>query len=290
MDTLPTPIPLSERDNCAYIFRRQHIPPAAGENFLYEPQYVGHYIARRSFFVERSSYTSVLALFTVAGEGTLYGEENDLPMTPGSVFVQDCVQPHRYGAASDSWEFHYIHFRGAACTPFAQYMSSRFGAVHRMEVEAFRRSIQLLEQIAGTIEDSGAPIPLSALTYELMMTLAGDAGDLSTEASAVDAVRAAAAYMDTHFAENISTTVLAARAYMTRAYFSTLFKRVCGVTPHEYLTACRIDSAKRLLREGEMSLSAVAEAVGYSDASAFARAFSRHSALTPAQYRRMSLK
>jgi AraC-like DNA-binding protein len=63
--------------------------------------------------------------------------------------------------------------------------------------------------------------------------------------------------------------------------------RAVGMPPMEYLLAWRMAIAKDLLRhDHEVSLDQVAERVGYSSASTFSTAFSRHVGQSPGRYAR----
>jgi transcriptional regulator GlxA family with amidase domain len=68
--------------------------------------------------------------------------------------------------------------------------------------------------------------------------------------------------------------------------FTRRFQQATGQTPIEYVQNLRIEEARHLLETGELSVEAIANTVGYEDASFFARLFKRHVGLTPAQYRR----
>jgi transcriptional regulator GlxA family with amidase domain len=62
------------------------------------------------------------------------------------------------------------------------------------------------------------------------------------------------------------------------------FRRSTGNSPGEYIQRVKVEAAKRALESGER-VSAVAGVVGYADAAAFRRLFSRVTGLTPADYR-----
>jgi transcriptional regulator GlxA family with amidase domain len=53
----------------------------------------------------------------------------------------------------------------------------------------------------------------------------------------------------------------------------------------DYIHALRLEAAKGLLETGDLPVEAVANEVGYEDASFFGRLFRRKVGLTPAQYR-----
>ncbi len=77
---------------------------------------------------------------------------------------------------------------------------------------------------------------------------------------------------------------LAKRAALSRSAFFDRFTRAVGLPPMEYLLAWRMAIAKDLLRRGEAGLTEVAERVGYSSASTFSTAFSRHVGEAPGRF------
>jgi AraC-like DNA-binding protein len=81
---------------------------------------------------------------------------------------------------------------------------------------------------------------------------------------------------------------LAKEAALSRSTFFERFSRAVGLAPMEYLLGWRMALAKNLLRRKELTVAEVAEQVGYSSASTFSVAFSRHTGLPPTHYARQS--
>lgn len=81
---------------------------------------------------------------------------------------------------------------------------------------------------------------------------------------------------------------LARHAALSRSTFFERFTRTLGLPPMEYLLAWRMALARDLLRHHDLSLSEVANRVGYSSASTFSTAFSRHVGQPPSHYARAS--
>lgn len=99
--------------------------------------------------------------------------------------------------------------------------------------------------------------------------------------------RLAAALRGMHRAPNHDWTValLAQEATLSRSAFFARFTDAMGVAPMKYLLTWRMALAKNLLRN-DCRIADVAERVGYSSASAFSVAFSRHVGMAPAHYAR----
>lgn len=68
--------------------------------------------------------------------------------------------------------------------------------------------------------------------------------------------------------------------------FKRRFQQATGMSPLEYVHALRLEEAKQMLEAADLSIEAIANEVGYEDASFFSRLFRRKVNLTPAQYRR----
>ncbi|MDL2409760.1 AraC family transcriptional regulator [Rhizobium calliandrae] len=79
---------------------------------------------------------------------------------------------------------------------------------------------------------------------------------------------------------------LAKEAALSRSTFFERFNRVVGVAPMEYLLTWRMAIAKDLLRRKESRVAEIAQRVGYSSASTFSVAFTRHVGRPPTQYAR----
>jgi AraC-like DNA-binding protein len=79
---------------------------------------------------------------------------------------------------------------------------------------------------------------------------------------------------------------LAKAAALSRSTFFERFNRLVGVAPMEYLLGWRMALAKDLLRRKSVTVAEVAKQVGYSSASTFSVAFTRHVGQPPTQYAR----
>jgi AraC-like DNA-binding protein len=83
-----------------------------------------------------------------------------------------------------------------------------------------------------------------------------------------------------------SVATLAQASYLSRTIFSERFRLLVGVTPMHYLGSYRMTLAAEKLKNRQLSLHQVAEAVGYASEKAFSRAFQRWTGMTPSAYAR----
>ncbi|MBP3961944.1 helix-turn-helix transcriptional regulator [Paenibacillus lignilyticus] len=80
-------------------------------------------------------------------------------------------------------------------------------------------------------------------------------------------------YIANRFNENIQHSELEAMSGLSRNYIIIKFRHAFGITPFEYLTRVRIERAKELAIQTNMSIGEIANAVGYADVHTFGRMF-----------------
>jgi AraC family transcriptional regulator len=85
-------------------------------------------------------------------------------------------------------------------------------------------------------------------------------------------------------------TTLAEIACMSRYHFLRIFEGLTGVSPHRFLIALRIESAKQLLLETAMEVNDVCLAVGYSSLGTFTRVFRELVGVAPGGFRQLAQK
>ncbi|MCK6473311.1 MAG: AraC family transcriptional regulator [Planctomycetes bacterium] len=73
-------------------------------------------------------------------------------------------------------------------------------------------------------------------------------------------------------------------------HFARIFKKVMGQGPQAYVVRARIDRARQLLAESALTISQVAEALGYSDVFFFSRQFKQLAGQTPSAYRHQTTR
>ena len=75
--------------------------------------------------------------------------------------------------------------------------------------------------------------------------------------------------------------IAAEMCYMCRDRFNHVFKDITGYSPNQYLIKIRIDRAKQLLSDENLSVKETAEIVGYTDINYFSRLFKKSTGVSP---------
>ncbi|MGO4108288.1 helix-turn-helix domain-containing protein [Paenibacillus sp. YAF4_2] len=98
-------------------------------------------------------------------------------------------------------------------------------------------------------------------------------------------------YVVEHFMDpNLSLTLLSDRFQISPKYLSQLFKESIGQNFSDFLIGLRIEYAKRLLRESDVTVQVISEMMGYANPTSFIRVFKKIVGLSPGQYRESEIK
>jgi AraC family transcriptional regulator len=118
----------------------------------------------------------------------------------------------------------------------------------------------------------------------------GDGSEPSKRMSALPAYKLhrAIATLQTGMGSAFSLDRMASEAGMSVSHFSRLFKKATGRSPSQYFIHLRMETARELLLESDLSILCVALEVGYASPSYFAQLFRRHTGITPREYRHRS--
>jgi transcriptional regulator GlxA family with amidase domain len=89
-----------------------------------------------------------------------------------------------------------------------------------------------------------------------------------------------------HYDQDAPVAAMVKLSGLADRSFKRRFQKATGMTPIEYVHTLRLEESKQVLETTDLSIEAVANEVGYEDASFFGRLFRRKVGLTPAQYRK----
>jgi LacI family transcriptional regulator len=98
----------------------------------------------------------------------------------------------------------------------------------------------------------------------------------------------ALAFIRDHANEGLSARDVAAKMHLALRTFELQFQAAVGHTAAEEIRRIRMENAKSLLANTDMSIARIAGEVGYHDSSYFASFFSQHAGMKPSEYRKLS--
>lgn len=95
-------------------------------------------------------------------------------------------------------------------------------------------------------------------------------------------------YINDHVTEKIELSTLAAITNWKEHHFIRVFTKLMGVTPYQYILACKIEKAKILLMEDNLPITSISYELGFQSHSNFINAFKKITNTTPEAFRNLT--
>lgn len=138
------------------------------------------------------------------------------------------------------------------------------------------------ELMRSTLPDAHIQSALQGLFVEILSRLS----HFQTETVHSPEALQLRAYLDNFSEQNVSAQALSRVIFRSPDYCLKLFRREFGITPYAYQLERKMQTAKVLLTETNMSVGAIAESLGYSDLHYFSNLFLKKCGCRPLAYRK----
>jgi transcriptional regulator GlxA family with amidase domain len=144
--------------------------------------------------------------------------------------------------------------------------------------------------LAVVEEDHGAELAHEVAGWLVVFVRRpGGQSQFSAQLRSMPAVSPAVAevqrWLPDHLTDDLGVEALAARAGMSARNFARVFRRETGTTPAAHVEELRVEAARRLLEDTDLTVAAVATNVGVKHAETLHRVFRRRVGTTPDSYR-----
>ncbi len=222
---------------------------------------------------------------TIAGRGELdYAGVNYAPGA-GDTMLLNFPHANRYWLApGQKWEYFWIGVNGNEALRITRSVLDVAGPVLRLGPGFVDRLAAVCRSLITRELQTGEA---SSLAYAAVMTLHD--GMLEGDSAADDAhqpsIQRVLSYVEQHLRDRLDVDRLADVAGLSRAHFVRTFTAALGVSPSAYVTEQRMALAHRLLVATDATVAEIAGACGFADGNYFAKAFRRHTGLTPSAFR-----
>jgi len=176
-----------------------------------------------------------------------------------------------------------------------------FKALHNKGCRALKIDDYIANSIAFCAENASRSLfyketLIKNRIFELLCTLAGECDSMSalsdenSKNSRFDMrLFKAKQFIKDNPGVFISCDELAKYCNLSTKHLSRLFQKYENTTLLQYIHSEKLDQAKKMLLESNLSASEISEALGFSSVYYFSRFFSNHSGVSPSEYREKSL-
>lgn len=228
-------------------------------------------------------------LFMKSGSLDLFEQTETFHLEAGDALI---LRPDRLHGGISAYQegdsFYYLHFNlrdhdcatGTGCLVVPR-------VVHLPTMD---RLVEFLHcyldaQEIGRLSESYASFLLMAILCEIAQAAAEARTAMKGGKGHGAVLSRVQAYISTHYAEDLSTSVIAGALHYNPDYLARAFRQAAGYTITHAIHKRRIRDAKALLIQNYMNIEEIARASGYHEPGYFRKVFKRLSGMTPHRFR-----
>jgi len=262
-----------------------HTPSETARKLFFYLVCTGHYFCDGTYVVNRKSYNSFLVLMVLKGKGYVEQGGRRSLLTEGSIALLDCYSEHIYGTDT-GWEIIWCHYDGAMARPYYESVAQDNNCI--LTLQNPYTAQRNLEKLYAMFHEAGKAMEAVISKYitivltEFMINTSGDI----TENAQSGTTENILAYIAENVSKPLTLEHLAQKASLSPFYFTRVFKKETGYTPHEYLIIARLNAAKYYLKTTDLPIKDISIQCGFASECTFCTTFKRVIGTTPLLYRR----
>lgn len=227
--------------------------------------------------------------YITKGSCTIWIEGKEYVGTAGSWFFIPAQTEHSYYNHKDGdFEKFWTHFE---LQPSDTNLFDLLSLPYHIEVGHNREIKQLFKRLTSTFEGSLSDrLSAKACLLQLLAKYitASAAEEVSIKSQTDNQIDLVLHYINNHLQEPIYNADLSKLCHMHPNHFIRFFKEKVGKTPSRYINTQKLEFAKQLLKDSDMTIAEISEKYGFTDVSYFSKQFKEFYNMSPRVYRQLS--
>lgn len=225
--------------------------------------------------------------YVISGRGYYELKNKKYELHAGDTFI---VYPNQevtyYADVSEPWEYAWVGFNGSdalsilnatdftkeqpyiTATPFGEKILHELLCIYEVRGNEFEQAVEMTGRL-----------------YTALALFMQGATKKPPQTSYAGYVQKAIAYISANYSYPITVEDIANYVGLSRSHLFRSFEKVMDKSPKEYLTAFRIRQACNLLEHSDLSITAIANSVGFENNLYFSKAFHKVKGMSPKNYR-----
>ena len=217
-------------------------------------------------------------LYTDNGKGNAFINGENHEMKKGRILFLSPHTAHEYSKlGKNNWSTRYITFNGCGCAILKSYPSMCFDAL-KFDFDFWYNSISTQKNTVNNAERT------SITLYEMLLQLRQFMKPSKIYLKRRHVLTRAMYYLSEEKDPQLS--VISKELGMSESHFCRVFKSYTGYRPIEYMNLIKMQKAKELLKNTDMTINDISNTVGYYSHSYFSKIFKQSFKISPTEYRK----
>lgn len=191
-----------------------------------------------------------------------------------------------YASETNPWEYAWVGFTGSDASMIlkATDFSPEKPVIYATPLgDSIKRQIQHIYDSRGNEFEHA--VEMTGRLYTMLALFMHGSACQSSKNSAASYVQKGVEYISSNYSYAITVEDIADYVGVSRSHLFRSFETVLGQSPKEYLTAFRLKQACYLLEHSSLSITAIANSLGFDNSLYFSKTFHKKKNMSPKAFR-----
>ena len=229
--------------------------------------------------------------YVTAGEGPYLLKKKLYAIKKGDLFLNlPAVIYSQYSLPENPYTYYYVAFQGSACPQLLQQAGiSEFSPVlHLNEPYIEKQMKKIYSELSKNTFSSLIKANVALFNIFSFLIDKNPQNHLKLNKSQTEIyIQMALKYIEENYASDITVADIANSIHINRSYLSTIFKQAERQSIKEHLTLYRLEKARILLMNTDLTVSKISMLTGFKNEKTFFRIFKKHFIYSPNSYRKI---
>jgi len=230
--------------------------------------------------------------YIISGKGYYKSNNKIFTLSAGDTFL---VYPNTevlyYADEKDPWEYAWVGFTGSdASTILKATDFSKEYPIIKQAASGDSIHRQLLHIYDARGNEFEHAVEMTGRLYTMLAIFMHNASKSSEQNTAATYVQKGIEYISANYSYNITVEDIADYVGLSRSHLFRSFESILGQSPKEFLTDFRMKQACYLLEHSSLSITAIANSIGFDNSLYFSKTFHKIKGMAPKEYRQTQKK
>lgn len=234
-------------------------------------------------------HSHIELVYMIDGHASAWVDDRKYSLIPGDIFITFPNQVHRYESYGTE-NYIILIFPKDMCPEFNLWFQNcvpKRARIHKEEYEGINlpELIHNIFYLNNNLHTKLDQIVVKGFLLSLLGYLFGLMEFEEEKTAEVSAIKQLLNFCSENYTQDLSLELLEKELHINRFYISHLFSKKLKMKFNDYINSLRVYQACQLLKESDMSITAIWQEVGFSTPRTFNRAFMQIMGQTPSNYR-----
>lgn len=248
---------------------------------------LGRHVRDKDFFLKRRGSGNYMFILVNEGKLKLNYLGEDFYLSKSDITFINCNDYQELSIGdSDFVDYFFIYMKGSSLKDFYNILYGDYFHIYKTDnLDKYKKTVYQLMHHCEQSNNIECYKILSDIFTDLMLDFENK--NLTVKPS-YPWLQECVEFINKNCHKKIDIDDLCEISHLSKPQLNRVFKKICGVSPYQYILEIRLEKSQKILKDTNYTLDYIAKSTGFPSASQFSQKFKLAYGVTPSAYRKVN--